>query len=270
MILNKRGGSLGSVIGAIIIFGVVLAILTSYLVGIGEGGEFVSTIENLPLGLEKVFEIYANVLGPVFNGIFSLVAGSGATLDSNEGMIALGIFFLLVIIGTSTLNKFFRSQTISFVVSAIVGIIASRGLMRNPAIIDEVALAGSPIAATTFLLGILPVLMVQSMLDKWFAPDVFDRNAQTAGFMIKRVTFWIVLAAVYYFVFRYVFNAQGLGIIYAAGIVLFAIGDAFLPELRKRKEERESKRTGRFMRWWEGVWYGTQQAQRAAEEFQAP
>src|SRR3989344_1324133 len=112
MIWDKRGSSLGSIFGAVIIFGVVLAILTSYLVGIGEGGEFVSTIENLPLGLEKVFDIYATVLGPTFNAIFSLVAGSEATLDSNEGMIALGIFFLLVIIGTSTLKKFFHSQTI--------------------------------------------------------------------------------------------------------------------------------------------------------------
>ena len=80
MIWDKRGSSLGSIFGAVIIFGVVLAILTSYLVGIGEGGEFVSTIENLPLGLEKVFDIYATVLGPTFNAIFSLVAGSEATL----------------------------------------------------------------------------------------------------------------------------------------------------------------------------------------------
>lgn len=264
--MNKRG-SLGSIFAVLLIVAIVLAIVTA---ATGSGSAFSQTMEQLPDAVITVVEIYQTIFAPIFKGIYFLVAPE--SLDQDGKMIALGIFLLLWLVGGHTLKPLFKNNTfLAGLVAAIVGLIASRSLTDK--ILKETALSASPIAAAAFLVGILPILMVNGMVNKWFVKSSFgpqsgSSKAKSTKSILMKSAVWGILGAIYLFVFWTIFEAQTLGWVYFIGILIFAVGDVIFPAIRQKAFEEESKDIGRFGNWLANVLARAKLAGQGAQEAQ--
>lgn len=230
--LSRKGQQGGNVIGVVVWVLLILIILSIILVG-NLLPSLGINIENAPEAVSSTVNVVSAMLKPAVNFLFLIVAPSGQ--DDNVQMIAFAIFLLILLVGTKTLQPFIRGPFMAFFVSAIVGIIASRSLTAT--ILEKSALAASPIAAVSLIIGFIPVYAITKNLDKWgWVNQVWS----------KMVVFTVV-AAVYLIFFWAVFNSLPLGITYAAGIVLLGATELIAPWWGDRRRRARDLDVGRAM-----------------------
>jgi len=235
---NRRG-----VVGPILtIFFIAFIVLVVLITAVGPSDP---AIQALPDTIEKTYGVFSRILTPIFEGLYKLVAP--ADPDENVRMIAFGVFLLFLLIGTSTLRKFF-APSIAFIISGIVGLIGSRSLTQQ--IIKDSGIAGGPLAGASFIVGIVPLLIVNGMVDRWFKPDVFegDDSGKSWRSGLQRLGIYGILAATYFIIYANVIGSRSLAYVYAIGIGIFALGDILLPDIRRKIAESRLRRTGRFIR----------------------
>ncbi len=231
--MNKRGQTNALFWGVVAWAGILIIILLAVLVNVSNLGSFGGFVSDFPQGVQTAVDIITTIGTPIVDGIYALVAPAGQ--DENVQMIALAIFFLLLLIGTKTLEPFFKSHIWSFFISLIIGVIAARSLTAT--ILEESALAASPLAAVSLLLGFLPVFVIARSVNKWdFAKQPFS----------KMVIFTVV-GAVYLFFFAVVYEAITLGIVYGIGIVLLGVTEILGPWWAEKRRERTNINTGQTM-----------------------
>jgi len=266
IIVGKRGQVSGvGLLTLIVLISVFLAI--TYSVLSTEYPPAVDILDSLPDGIEKIVEIYKAILTPIFN-VVKLVAipddfrGSSDEL-TNEGMIAIGIFFLLSLVGYHVLGPVFGpSKLIGSVISIIIGVIASRSLTTE--LLEAYPIGASPIAAAAFLIGILPIFMIQKLLSQWFGEPLTDSRIDPILLTSKRLAVWVLCAVIYWFIFSFGFDAKGLGWFYSIGIVLFGIGDLVWTFLSGTARRARNIRIGEWMQSWANTFRATREAYRGA------
>ena len=190
-----------------------------------------SIFQGLPDSMVNIWIKIGNVLGPFAKGIYFAVAPAGE--PENVQAIAFAIFLLLFLVGIETLGQFFRNGIITFIVSAIVGVIASRSLTAS--VLADSAIGASPIATASLLLGFLPILALSRSIDRW--------GINQWG---KLVVF-TVAGGVYFLIFSIAFDATELGATYAIGIVALGFAQSVLAFWGTAVEDRKNKGLGRFM-----------------------
>ncbi len=232
MAIGKRGDSGGNIIGIIVWVLIIFIILSIILVGNllpAMGINF----DNAPQAVETTVSVFSRALAPVVSGLFLIVAPEGE--NGNVQMIAFAIFLLILLVGNKTLQPFIRGPFMAFFISAIVGIIASRSLTAT--ILEKSALAASPIAAVSLIIGFIPVYAITKSLDKWkFVTQTWS----------KMVIFTVV-AVVYLIFFWSIFNSLPLGITYAAGIILLGATELIAPWWSEHRRKAGDLEVGRVM-----------------------
>jgi len=192
---------------------------------------------NIPIGVK--LKDASGILGAFYDGAVAVLkvvkeVAVPVGLDENQQMVALGVFGLLVIIGTRALYKnVFKSGPLAFVVALLVGLIASRSLSN---IIIKEYISGSAVASAAFLVGLLPLLMVYGFMKEW-----------TGGAFGTKLIMWCLLASIYLFVFGWAFNSWMMGWFYCGAIVLAAAVDIFGPYLASKAKEQKNLTIGRFI-----------------------
>jgi hypothetical protein len=152
--------------------------------------------------------------------------------NANYDIIALALFLLVWIIGTKSL-KSFLSPVIAFLVAGLVAVIAARGLTAT--IIQDYVVA-SPVAASAFLIGILPVLMIYGFMQNW----------HSGKFLVKWMV-WIVCAVTYVMVFAWGFQSITLGWVYFAFIMIAGFVDCFAPLFKYGMRKNKARSIGSFI-----------------------
>ena len=269
--INKKGQGAFALLAVTVLITILLAI--GYSVASSQSPETVAWVENLPEGVGSILDIYGKILTPAFNGFKLIVVPDdfrGEDELSNEAMIAIGIFLLLTVVGAHTLRPLFpgtSGQLITLLVSAIIGVIASRSLTEQ--VLDSYPIGASSLAAVFFLLGILPIFGIQLFLNRWFGLRPGGANGDPILIITSgRLVVWILCAITYWFVFTYGFNATALGWIYAIGIIIFGIGDLIWAFLSVQMAEARHRRMGGFVQRWMDTITTTRQAMRGAQQQQ--
>jgi len=218
--MNKKG-SWGEIIFAIIVFFVVIFFAMNLLSANGIKVPFSFSSETSGTLLTTIKTIS--------QAVYTAVAPVG--MDENKQMIAFGMFLLILVIGTKAFKNFFNG-VFSFIIAAIIGLIASRSL--NSYIIEHY-ISGSPVASGAFLIGVLPILAAYGIISKW------GRGAAL------KMTVWSLLAVTYLLVFMYGFNETTMGWVYFLFILLAGLFDAIWPTIKAAQQRKEDKQTGEFI-----------------------
>lgn len=212
---NKKGQ--GMVVFWLMGFCMIVLVLAMVAVYVQDTGA-AQYVSNLPAGVQQVYGLVVAIAGPIVNGLYLLVAPVGQ--PENVQMIAFAMFLLFLLVGTVSLNSFFRTP-MSLLISAIIGLIAARALTAT--IIEKSALAASPLSAISFLVGVFPILAISGGLRRLGVTK-----------MTKFIAY-LVAAALYLFFFVVVFQSWTLGIVYAIAIVLMGFGEVIFPILRRAR-----------------------------------
>lgn len=261
--LNKKGDFIGTAVALIIFVAVILAVVYALS---GPGSEFSNAVGNMPEAIQSIFGLYYKVFSPIVSFVFNMVKPAEFDVNSNGAYIAFGVFLLLVIVGTKSLKPFFRSDVLSFLIAAIVGLIASRSLTDE--LLNDALIKGGPLAAVAFLLAVVPLLGVNYFVNKIFPYDPFGSEGSktdNSKKLLMKLGIYVILIVAYYFMFERL-SAARLGMFYAVAIGIFAIGDLLLPGIRRKQEQQRSRSTGRFVGFWGRLFRRTQQAQEGAQE----
>ena len=219
--LGKGGQATVVVLWALIIV-LIGVVLVFYINSVGVDA---TALENLPDAVASVYESIVKIADPIVGGLFFVVAPVGE--DENVQMIAFAIFLLIVLVGYRSLNPFFKSTFVSFLISAIIGIIAARSLTAS--VLDESALAASPIAAVSLLIGFIPIFALTQNIDKWGLNQ------------FSKIVVFTFAAVVYSLIFAFAFNALTLGVVYGVGIVLLGAGQIMGPWFAAKKAKNLGK-----------------------------
>ena len=196
----------------------------------GGPGDFLGTIIGW---LKEIGNLLITLIAPSGFG-----AGVPADKLQDYQVIAVGVFFLLFIVGEHGLGNVFKNRFYSYACALLVALIASRAL---DATIIKQYIIPSPVTAAAFLIGVLPLLMFYGLMQKW-----------RSGSFIARLGAWILLAATYYLVFSYAFVDSGtnnvpMGVLYALVVLAAGIIDFAAPYLKKKAWEGKYKSLGNFI-----------------------
>lgn len=225
LVMNKRAQAFGIIVWAIILL-LIGSMLIAYFWAPGS-----VRLENLPDAAQKVVETVIKVVTPVVSTVYALVAPAGQ--DENVQMIAFAIFMLLTLVGTKALKPFMKSKSLAFLISIVVGIIAARSLTAT--ILEQSALAASPIAAVSLILGFIPIYAISRNLGKWEITDY------------SKMVVYTIVGVVYALIFAFAFKAVTLGIVYGVGVVLLGAIEMITPYYRMAAEERSGMGLGKYM-----------------------
>lgn len=223
---NKRGKFNWTVA---LLWGLFILIFASIAISYAETE--LSLFEDSPGLVSRAFEMLGGVLSPIAEAIFIAVAPAGQS--ENVQVIAFSIFLLLFLVGSETLGKFFNNAILTWVVSGIVGIIASRSLTQT--ILEDTALAASPIATASLLLGFIPILALTKNIDRWGLNQY------------SKVVVFAVSGAVYWIVFWVAFDAWSLGAVYGSGIIAIGAFQNIAGFWKKTQKQRQAQGLGRYM-----------------------
>lgn len=224
--MNKKGS------GGEIFAGVLVFILTLFVVL-----TIISSQEGVNIPVLD-FIRSGNVWGGVYNfgastiEVLKNIAVPEGLDTANHEVIALALFLLVWIIGTKSLKNFL-SPVIAFFVGGLVALIAARGLSS---IIIEQYVVASPVAASAFMIGILPILMIYGFMNRW----------SSGKFLVKWMV-WMIAAVTYLMVFWFAFNSKTLGIVYLIFMIIAGFVDCFGPLLKHGFKRNKRKELGKFI-----------------------
>lgn len=252
LVMNRNGVS-NSLLAWILWAGIVVSIFAVIIVNATNLGLPGFDLSGAPDGARMIVDSLIKVVSPFVEALFFIVAPSGQ--DENVQMIAFSIFLLLVLVGTRTLRLAFGQGTgkrYAFFISVIVGLIAARSLTAT--LLKDTALAASPIAVVSLLLGFIPIFALTRNLDRLNLTN------------FSKMAVFTVTSLVYFFVFWFGFEALVLGAVYGAGIALIGLGEAVFRVMAPHMEENQNKKTGQFIAWAGKVEETAKQMRHGAEE----
>ena len=139
----------------------------------------------------------------------------------------------MAIVGNYSLKPLFRDPLWGLIVGIVIGVIASR-LITDVLIDESAAIFASPLAAVIAVVGFLPLLFVTKRMSKW---DLQEKH-------FTMVAVYSILAIGYIALFKLVFDTWTLGIIFAAGCMIIALGGLVFPLAREHVQEEKDKQTG--------------------------
>lgn len=225
-----KGGQ--SNIYAVVIWVLIIVLIFAMILASSTGVPgFGGALDNLPDAITNTFDVVSEIATPIVSGIYFVVAPSGE--DDNVKMIAFAIFLLLMLVGTRSLTPFLRSSFLSFLVSAIIGVIAARSLTAT--ILENSALGASPIAAVSLLLGFIPVYALTMNIDKWG----ITQYSKMVVFTVAGIIYWLI--------FWFAFDSYYLGLVYGLGIILLGAGQIIAPHFAKERRQRANQSIGQYM-----------------------
>jgi len=226
--MNKKGEGTGGVgvglaiaLASLVIF---IAALSMYA-QISEDSGITRFISNIGLNPNEWGNVGQLILDS-FNFVKTLVVPASTGLSEDQSAIAFAMFLLVLIIGTRALTQAFSNGFLAFGVAALVSAIASRSL--TPIIIEQY-ISPSPVAASAFLIGVLPLFAIYGFM-KNFRPG----NSFTSRMFVK-FSVWVILAVTYHLIFTYAFHSVSLGITYFTFILISGTTETLLPLFRKKR-----------------------------------
>lgn len=231
--MNKKAERESSIFGIVVWALIIIIIIVVMIVSFYNIDTSAQYLDNLPDAVQTAYSTVVAIVGPLVEGLYWLVAPSGE--GENVQMIAFAIFLLIVLVGSRTLRSFIKGPYMAFFISAIVGIIASRSLTAT--ILEDSAIAASPLAAASLILGFIPVYAITKNIDNWgFAKEVWSK-----------MVIYTVIAAVYIFFFWIIFDAAFLGWTYGIGIVLLGATEMIAPYYSKAQRTARAREAGSFI-----------------------
>jgi hypothetical protein len=248
--MSKKGqGAMGIVviICAVILIVIAIASLTG----------FSSFLSNMGLSADQMGGIGTAIVS-TFTFIKDLVVPVSAGLSDDQMAIAFAMFLLVWLIGTRALTQAFNNNWfIAFLVAGLVSAIASRSL--TPELISQY-ISPSPVAASAFLIGILPIFAFFGIMKKW-KPS----NSPDTRILLKFMA-WALLAATYWAVFAFAFDSRTLGFIYFICIILAGLCETLLPYYRYKKLMAHMKTTGKGLAEFKAILAESNEAVKAFNE----
>lgn len=237
--MNKKGQSgvgrwIFSGIGLFII--VLISALIIYTQG---GSSLADKIVNFFVGLGWTGEnVFSNIFS-FFDFLKDLAVPVSANLNTDQTAIAFAMFLLVWIVGTRALIRAFNGNGIlSFFIAGLVSIISSRAL--TPQIINDYV-AGSPIAATVFLAGVIPLFAFYGIIKNW------KPTSNVGQRILLKFFVWALFGMTYFVVFFFGFKSGILGISYLVLILLAGITETVIPYYKYYKLAEQAKTTGQTM-----------------------
>lgn len=218
-----------------IIFGLLLVCLFAVILvnGGALGLPVIGDLSGAPESARILVETFISVATPFVNLLFFIVAPAGE--GPNVQMIAFAIFLLLVLVGSKTLKFAFggKNSLLPFFISVIIGLIAARGLTST--VLQQSALAASPIAAVSLLLGFIPIYALTTNIQRWELGDV------------AKMGLYATVAFVYYLIFYLAFDSWQLGAVYGIGIIVMGVGGELQTWYYEHKLGAGDRKVGQIM-----------------------
>ena len=215
-----------------IIMGLVgLLVLISFFVSLADtDSKVVNVLNNLLNNGDSIIGSVASYGKTIADIAMDLVAPTD--LDEDYRVIALGIFFLLLIVGTKGLNNVFKNWFYSFGLAFFIALIAGRALTST---VIEKYILPSPLSAAAFLVGVLPLLMIYGLMQSW----------KSGQYIIKALG-WVVAAFLYLFIFWFAFQSRAMGVVYFAVVLIAGAVEIFAPYFKMHSQEMKNKGHGKF------------------------
>ena len=241
---------------AIIVVGIVMGliglfVLLSFFMSLAStDSQIVRVIDNLLNNGDSIITTVSLYGSGVVDLAMDIVAPSD--LSNDYRVIALGVFFLLLIVGTKGLNNVFKNWLYSFGLAFFIALIAGRALSTT---VIEKYILPSPLSAAAFLVGVIPLLLIYGLMQGW----------KSGQYIIKALG-WVVAAFLYLFIFWFAFQSRAMGVVYFAVVLIAGAVEIFAPYFKIHSKEMENKGHGKFFALMFSTVNDLKEMQKGAEE----
>lgn len=226
--MNKKGDQSGTWFAIIITLTSMLVLGVILVSFVNPTYREIFETGSIPPFIGETFDVVIALISPIVNAVYFLVVP--ADQPDNVRMAAIALFFLVTILGTKILEKFFNEPFLPLIISVIVGAIMSRSLSGT--LLETSFLGASGLAVIVFLIASFVVLAVSKKVDEVTDNKLILIGANAFVGFIFFLLFWLWL------------DVWEFGLIYL--LISSAIGfvDAFVPELRLRSGTQDARKAG--------------------------